>query len=206
MPASLIYRNAGLYEAVMVALYGRHYGSRYRAIADLIEAESSVLDLCCGPAVLYRRYLRAKAVRYTGLDVSEPFIEQLKRSNAEGFVWDLTSDRPLPSVDYVVMQASLYQFLPAAEAVVDRMLRAARKQVIVAEPIQNLTSSKSRLIAAFGRRFTDPGDGRSAHRFNEQTLTSFFEPYSPYIRQSFLIPGAREKVYVLDSNAHASDG
>ena len=38
-----------LRDCVMLALYGRHYGARYRAVADLIPDGSSVLDLCCGP-------------------------------------------------------------------------------------------------------------------------------------------------------------
>ena len=63
MSATVVYKSPLLYEAVMLALYGRHYFARYRAIADLIPAGSSVLDLCCGPAILYSRYLRNKNVR-----------------------------------------------------------------------------------------------------------------------------------------------
>jgi len=185
----------------MLLLYGRHYSARYQAIASLIEPNSSVLDLCCGPAVLYRRYLRQKSVRYTGLDVSEHFIQGLKVSGATGQVWDLQSDKELPHADYVVMQASLMHFLPDARPVIDRMLRAASKQVIVAEPVRNLTSSKSPLVAAVSRRLTDPGNGHSAHRFNEQSLSHFFDPYSSRVVRAFSIPGGREMVYLLKPDA-----
>ena len=77
MTTSLIYRNASVYELAMLLLYGRHYASRYRAISELIPDGSSVLDLCCGPALLYHRCLRAKDVQYTGFDINSRFIEQL---------------------------------------------------------------------------------------------------------------------------------
>lgn len=197
MSTSLIYRNSSLYELAMLALYGRHYGSRYRAIAELIPDGAGVLDLCCGPALLYHRYLRQKSVQYTGLDVNAQFIDQLTRRGASGEVWDLRSDKPLPKADYVIMQASLYHFLPDPSPVVDRMLRAARKQVMIAEPIRNLSSSDSRLLALAGKLLTNPGAGDHSQRFNEASLDQFFKRYISSVQQSFLIAGGREKMYVL---------
>lgn len=197
MSPSLIYRSSSLYELAMLGLYGRHYPSRYRAIADLIPPGSSVLDLCCGPALLYHRYLRHKAVDYTGLDVNAKFIGQLTRRGAGGQIWDLRTASPLPQADYVVMQGSLFHFLPDAAAVVDRMLRAARKRVIIAEPIRNVASSKVRLVALAGKLLTNPGVGKHSDRFNEASLDQLFSSYSSSVVQSYLIPGGREKVYVL---------
>ncbi|HSO76701.1 MAG TPA: methionine biosynthesis protein MetW [Blastocatellia bacterium] len=197
MSTSLIYRSSSLYEFAMIALYGRHYGSRYRAIADLIPRGSNVLDLCCGPALLYHRYLRHKSVQYTGLDVNAKFIEQLTSRGAGGQIWDLRNETPLPQADYVVMQGSLFHFLPNAAVVVDRMLRAARKQVVVAEPIRNMASSKVRLLALAGKLFTNPGVGNHLHRFDEASLDQLFSRYSSSIVDSRLIAGGREKMYVL---------
>jgi SAM-dependent methyltransferase len=201
LAATVLYKSALLYELLMLMLYGRHYSGRYRVIADLIPVQSSVLDLCCGPAILYHRYLRQKSVRYTGLDLSSTFIKQLHQRGAHGQVWDLQERAALPAADYVIMQASLYQFLPDPQSVVDRMLRAARKKVILAEPVRNITSSKVAPLAFFGRRFTDPGDGQSAHRFNEESLDLFFSRYASRLSKTFSIPGGREKVYVLNSNS-----
>jgi len=195
---SLIYRSASVYEFVMVLLYGRHYTSRYRAIAELIPAASSVLDLCCGPALLYHRYLRSKAVQYTGLDINANFIARLIRRGGSGQVWDLRSEDALPSADYVIMQASLYHFLPDASQVVDRMLQAARKRVIIAEPIRNLATSDSRLLSLLGRLFTNPGVGEHSLRFTEASLADFFSGYASRVVESFSIAGGREQVYVLD--------
>lgn len=198
MATSLIYRSASVYELVMVLLYGRHYTSRYRAIAELVPDGSSVLDLCCGPALLYHRYLRSKAVQYTGLDINANFIARLIRRGGSGQVWDLRSEDALPSADYVIMQASLYHFLPDASPVVDRMLQAARKRVIIAEPIRNLATSDSRLLSLLGRLFTNPGVGEHSLRFTEASLADFFSGYASRVVECFPIAGGREQVYVLD--------
>jgi len=183
----------------MRLLYGRHYRSRYFALAELIPAGASVLDLCCGPGLLYTRYLKHKSIKYVGMDVNRKFIDELTSHGGEGTVADLRSNEPLPKADYVVMQASLYHFLPDASPIVQRMLEAARERVIIAEPIQNLTSSRNPLVALAGRFLTNPGSGDQPHRFTESRLDQLLASFGPRLVQSFLIPGGREKIYVLRS-------
>ncbi|WP_327114915.1 class I SAM-dependent methyltransferase [Nocardia sp. NBC_01730] len=197
MRTSLIYRNGTVYEVLMRALYGRHYTARYRAIAELIPEGASAIDLCCGPATLYTRYLCHKSVAYTGLDLNERFVARVAAAGGRGKVWNLRSDDALPPADYVIMQASLYHFLPEPRSVIDRMLAAATKQVIVAEPVRNLATSNNPVLATIGKRFTDAGDGEQAHRFTEQTLDEFFTAYGPRVVRQSLIAGGREKLYVL---------
>ncbi|MEV0343039.1 methionine biosynthesis protein MetW [Nocardia sp. NPDC050713] len=199
MSQSLIYRNRAVYELLMRGLYGRHYAARYSAIAGLVPDGAEVVDVCCGPATLYTRYLRAKSVDYTGLDLNEGFVAGVARAGGRGLVWNMRSDTPLPEADYVIMQASLYHFLPEPGPVLDRMLAAASKAVIVAEPVRNLATSRNRILATVGRRFTNAGDGRQAHRFTEATLDEFFGRYEPRIAQRSLIAGGREKLYVLSA-------
>jgi SAM-dependent methyltransferase len=199
LTTSIIYKSAPLYELAMLVLYGRHYPSRYRAIADLIPAETSVLDLCCGPALLFDRHLRHKNVRYMGLDMNAGFIERLTRRGGSGKVWDLSQDDPLPQADFVLMQASLYHFLPDPLPIVERMLKAARRQVIIAEPVRNLTTSHSPLLAMLGRVFTKTGAGEQPRRFTEESLDKLFAVYERQVDQSFLIAGGREKVYVINT-------
>jgi SAM-dependent methyltransferase len=195
---SLVYRNAVFYESVMIGLYGRHYGARYRAIAGLIPGGSSVLELCCGPGLLHERYLRDKGVDYTGLDINHRFIARVCRRGGRGIVRDLHVDGPLPPADVVVMQASLYQFLPDAAPVVRRMLAAAREQVIIAEPVRNLSCSRFSVLAALARRQADAGQGNRPLRFTRETLAAFFEGLALRPRRLFPIPGGREVVYVFD--------
>lgn len=201
MQTSLVYRSTWLYESAMVLLYGRHYAARYHALAELVPERASVLDVCCGPGILYYRYLKQKQVDYLGIDINQGFVDRLARHGARGQVCDLRADAPLPSADYVIMQASLYQFLPDARPVVDRMLRAAHQRVIVAEPIRNLSSSGNRWLAMFGARMSDAGDGELAHRFNETTFDAFFAHYSARLESTCLIPGGREKIVVLRADA-----
>jgi len=185
----------------MRVLYGRYYASRYQEIAALIPDGVSVLELCCGPAQLYRQYLRSKNVKYTGLDINARFIKQLQNENVDGQVWDLRENKQLPAADYVLMQASLYHFLPDTRPIVDRMLEAARRKVIIAEPIRNLSSSSFALVRSIARHLTKVGDWHH-DRFTEQMLDQFFSHYQPQIDGCFLIPGGREKVYVLDKRSH----
>src|SRR5262245_3683514 len=143
MATSFVYRNAHVYELVMRLLYGRHYWDRYRAVAELIPAGASVLDVCCGPGTIYERFLRDKSVAYRGLDINPRFVQRLQRRGVVADVWDARQDRPLPIAEYVLLQASLYHFLPHANRLVDRMWQAATRQVIIAEPVRNLATSSS---------------------------------------------------------------
>lgn len=202
MKTSIIYRSPLLYESVMRVLYGRHYVARREVIANLVRPGESILDLCCGPGTLYYRHLRPMGVAYHGVDLNEQFIERLRANGAEGSVLDLRDPKvTLPAADVVIMQDALMHFLPDPAPIVDRMLAAARRKVIVAEPVRNLASSSNRLIAYIAARLSDPGTGDLTQRFNEQSLDAFFESYANAVDESFLIPGGRDKVYVLNATA-----
>lgn len=199
MSTSLIYKNALIYESLMLLLYGPAYFKRYAQMAALIPEGATVTDLCCGPATLFHRHLKAKQVNYTGLDINPTFASDLSTKGGTGLQWDMAENKPYPKADYVLMQASLYHFLPDPRPIVDRMLAAAGKQVIIAEPIRNMTDSSNPLFACLGRKFTNPGTGKQAHRFNETMLDLFFEPYrqAGYVETARLIAGGREKLYIL---------
>jgi SAM-dependent methyltransferase len=196
---SLIYRNRTTYDILMRALYGRHYAARFRAIAKLVPDGADVVDLCCGPATLYTRYLRDKSVDYLGLDLNDGFIARLNDAGGRGEVRDLHADTRLPEADVVIMQASLYHFLPEPRPVIDRMLAAALSQVIITEPIRNMATSDNWVLATLGRRLTNAGDGAQAHRFTEATLDELFRDYAPRVVRQSLVAGGREKLYVLSA-------
>lgn len=200
MSTSLVYRSATGYELAMRALYGRHYAARLTAVADHVPPDSSVLELCAGPGALYRRRLRGHTRAYTGVEINPRFVNRLRRMGASALQLDVSCAAELPAADVVVMQASLYHFLPEAAAVVDKMLAAARLRVIVAEPVRNLANSRLPLLAALGRRATDPGAGDDGHeqRFDEPALDRLMARYAGAVIAAFTIPGGREKVFVLD--------
>lgn len=201
MSASLIYRSSVGYELLMLALYGRHYSGRMRAVAQQVPTGASVLELCCGPGTLYLRYLRGRVSGYVGVDVNRRFVERLVRRGVAANRLDLaTGDEPFPAADVVILQASLYHFLPAPERILDRMLAAAQDRVVVSEPVRNLASSDLPIVSRIGRHAADPGVGGHAQRFTEETLAGLMARYREQVLKSFLIPGGRERVYVLAAN------
>jgi SAM-dependent methyltransferase len=194
----VIYRSARGYELLIRVLYGRHYSARMRVLAEQVPRGASVLELCCGPGTLYLHHLSDRAGGYVGVDVNRRFVAQLRRRGIDARLLDLNSDaEPLPRADAVLMQASLYHFLPDASRIVDRMLAAARERVIISEPIRNLAASTVPGVARLGARAADPGVGGHAGRFTEATLDQLMDRYPGQAVAVFKIPGGREKVYVL---------
>ena len=191
----------------MRVLYGRYYAARDAAVAAHVPDGASVLELCCGPARLYERELRGRIGPYVALDASERFVARLRRRGVDARRADVATAE-LPVADVVVMQASLYHFLPAADAIVRRMRAAARASVIVAEPVRNLASSRLGLVARLGarrrrdrRRRAGPAlrrrlAGRAHARPEFAGAVAFHAP----------IPGGREHLYVLTGAAAPAAG
>jgi SAM-dependent methyltransferase len=203
METKLIYRNIALYDLIMRLLYRRSYFARHEMVADFIPRGASVLDLCCGSALLYRGYLNRKSVKYLGLDSSPFFVEALNKRGIPALVWDLRSEKPLPRADYVVLQGGLLFFLPDPTAFIQRMLAAAENQVIIMEPIRNLSTSRFPLLAKVATRLSGGGEDDAPSRFNEETLDRVFENLP--VKQKFKIPSGRDKVYVLENRLTSAD-
>jgi SAM-dependent methyltransferase len=195
---TLVYRSARGYELLMRVLYGRHYAARMRAVADQVPDGASVLECCCGPGTLYLRHLRGRTSAYVGIDVNRRFVARLRRRGVDARRLDLAAEHvELPRADVVILQASLYHFLPDAGRMLERMLAAAVERVIVSEPVRNLASSRVAVIARLGARATDPGVGGHDQRFTEESLAALMARYRERVLTAFPIPGGREMVYVL---------
>jgi len=108
---SSIYANEQLYRAIMRILYGRNFHARYRALAEEIPPRATVVDLCAGDCYLYRKFLRAQAVDYLGLDQSPALVRAAQQAGVQARQFNVWRDE-IPPTGIVVMQASLYQFLP----------------------------------------------------------------------------------------------
>jgi SAM-dependent methyltransferase len=184
----------------MRVLYGRYYAARDAAVAAHIPDGASVLELCCGPARLYLRELRGRAGPYVGIDASELFVDRLRRRGVDARCADVaTAD--LPRADVVVMQASLYHFLPAADAMVGRMRAAAITSVVVSEPVRNLASSRLGVVARIGAGGAATAQGAQAQRFDAASLRALMEGFGDAVLSHEAIPGGREHVYVLSGTA-----
>ena len=201
---SLVYRSAWGYGLAMRVLYGRYYAARDAAVAAHVPDGASVLDLCCGPARLYERELRGRVGSYVALDASERFVARLRRRGVDARRADVATAE-LPVADVVVMQASLYHFLPSAEAMVRRMRAAARGSVIIAEPVRNLASSRLGLVARLGAGAAATTEGAQPQRFDAESLRALLRgpQFAGAVVFQAPIPGGREHLYVLSGAAGA---
>jgi SAM-dependent methyltransferase len=199
---SLVYRSAWGYGLAMRVLYGRYYAARDAAVAAHVPDGTSVLELCCGPARLYERELRGRVGSYVALDASERFVARLRRRGVDARRADVATAE-LPVADVVVMQASLYHFLPSAEAMVQRMRAAARGSVIIAEPVRNLASSRLGLVARLGAGAAATAEGAQAQRFDADSLAALLRGPALAGAVTFHAPiaGGREHLYVLRGTA-----
>ena len=170
MSAPLLYRDGRLYRGVLRLLYGDALAARERVVASLVRPDAEVVDVCCGDASIARR-LPTRA--YVGVDASEPFVRALQRRGLGAVLLDVARDEP-PRGDVVLMLGALYQFLPDVDAVVERLRRAARERVVVAEPHVNLASNRRGWVRALARLATGSGDGSSPVRFTPESLRALF--------------------------------
>jgi SAM-dependent methyltransferase len=200
LPESLIYRSAWGYGLTMRILYGRYYGARDAAVATHVPDGASVLELCCGPARLYRNELHGRVGSYIAIDLNAGFVDRLRLRGVDARQADVaTAD--LPIADVVLMQASLYHFLPDAEPMVRRMLAAARERVVISEPVRNLAQSRVAIVARLASAGTATAGGAQAQRFDDASLGTLMERFGETILTSQPVPGGREHVYVLSGAA-----
>jgi len=195
---SLLYKNAFIYESFMRLLYGKHYKARYISVGEEIPDGVKVLDVCCGPCALYTLALRGRA-DYRGIDINQQFIENAAKLSVTVLPLDIRAE-PLPDADYVVMQGSLYQFVPRQKEIVDKLLSGSSDKVIISEPVRNLSNSRNPLISAIARHSTDPGTGHKEERFTEESFRAFFTAnYSERIEKFKFVPGGRDFIVVLNA-------
>jgi glycosyltransferase involved in cell wall biosynthesis len=172
---SPIYWTGHGYDLVMRLLYGQQLQSTYGAVAAQIPDGASVVDLCCGTARLYQDFLRSRGCTYLGLDYNADFVMHARHRGVDARWLNLLKD-PVPAGDYVVMCSSLYHFGGEVDRIVGQMRRAARRGVVISEPVRNLSTAPfvGRLAGPrVGRRvgrllasLTDPGVGSHTMRFD----------------------------------------
>lgn len=179
----------------MKLLYGKYFEARYQAIADLIPKNATVVDVCAGDAYLYRHYLKAKDITYTGLDINPVFVRAGKRNNISFIQHDLFRDN-IPSAEYVVIQASLYQFMPQEISVINKLMDAAQHALIIAEPVRNLSESGNSFIKLVAKYSANPGKNHPTNRFNQETLSACFRKFKE-LKDVKTIDGGREMIGIF---------
>jgi trans-aconitate methyltransferase len=150
----------------MRLLHGGGFQARYQEIARLIPSGVTMIDLCCGDAYLYRKYLAGR-VDYLGIDNNSIFINWLKRRGINCRRLDVMRD-DIGQADYLVLQASLHQFIPNHRELLIKALRAAKKRVIISEPKYNLADHPNFLIRTAAQILT------SRHRFSRDAIVDLY--------------------------------
>ena len=172
-----------------------NYTARYKAISKLIDDNSSVLDVCCGDSKLYY-FLKQKNVNYTGLDFNPTFVNNSKRRGIDARIFNLNTDK-LPQSEFVVFQASLYQFIPNHSSILKKLFDAADRYLIISEPVRNYAQSNKKIISFIGKILNNPGDSIKTHRFSLQTLKDALAPYKSYIINESILKGNIECLIVI---------
>jgi len=196
---SITYRSPRLYQAAMRPLYRGCYDARYEAIVEEVPEGAEVLDVCCGDALLYEKWLKKKNARYIGLDINPAFIAAAARGGIDARFFDVERGTDLPRAEYVVMQGSLYQFIPGAEAMVARLVSAARRRVIITEAVRNIGESGNPALKRFAEKMTNPGTGPKTERFDRESLGILMAKFKVLKKEE--ICGGREMLYVIEGAA-----
>ncbi len=202
---SPFYRHKALYELLIRLLYRSNYDNKYSSIAKLVPKGSSVTELCCGPAILYKKYLYNHVNSYYGVDVNKGFISELRKLGGNGEVADLRNlEYDIPKAEVLLIQSSLYHFIPDNGAIdlLRRMVSASSGIVIISEPILNLTNGSSPFLSWLSKVLGDPGTGPGhENRFDEQSLDLLFEQLGEFVIDNFKVADGKEKVYILKGKA-----
>lgn len=178
----------------MRVLYGKNFRSRYETVAAMIPEGASVIDVCCGDCYIYG-FLKKKHVDYLGLDVQPGFVNHAVKKGIRAVTFDIKKTIPQPA-DYVLMQGSLYQFIPDHEDMMGRLFAAAKKAVIISEPVANIASCRNPLAKLLARLATRVGGNDFPDRFTKADLEKLF--YGHGVGHIKEINGGRELIGVFN--------
>jgi hypothetical protein len=92
------------------------------------------------------------------------------------------------------MQASLYQFHDIAGALLPRLWAAARRQLVIAEPVRNLAQSRVAPVRWLGRALTQTPDRVHTFRYTEALLLDLYRRCKVPVSRLDRTPGGREVI------------
>lgn len=194
-----IYRFPILYRLAMRVGYGPDYTARCALVADLVADHigqpGDVLELCCGDLELHRHLAsRGLAGSYFGLDRAPAMLRRARHRGVDVRAFDVRAGGALPMAGAVIMQASLYQFHDIADTLLPRLWDAARRILVVAEPVRNVSQSRLRAGRLVARILTRTDDRVHTFRYTEATLLDLYRRCGIPVSRVDRTPGGREVV------------
>lgn len=190
----LIYRHVLFYRLTMFLLYRTNYKKKYEAVAAEVEPGSTVVDLCCGECKIAPLLLK-KSCKYIGLDINHRFVEYAQERGYDVRHFDVRT-LDIPEGDVICIQSALYHFIPNDRALVEAMLKRARKKVIISEAVDNFNLADKSFSARFGRWVTRVNGESFYHRFTESSLLDLVSNIPGVTMKKMRV--ARELVVVLE--------
>ena len=176
MKTGFTYWHPVIYRSIMHILYGSGFYSRYEAILDLLPEGADVIDVCCGDCYI-DRFLAKKNINYLGLDLNSRFIEHALKKGIKARLFNIENST-VPRAEYIIMQGSLYQFMPRYRLIIDKLIFAADKAVIISEPITNVASCKNSMTAYLAMLATRVNGNNFFNRFTKEGLLDLFREYN----------------------------
>jgi len=191
-----VYQVPALYRLLMRVGYGPDYAARYALVADRIGEPDDVLEVCCGHLGLYRHLARRGLVRsYAGLEQAPAMLRLARRRGLDVRAFDVRAGGALPAAGTVIMQASLYQFHDIADTLLPRLWAAARRLLLIAEPVRNLSQSRFAVARWAARELTRTSDSRThTFRYTEASLLELYRRCAVPVSRLDRTPGGREIV------------
>lgn len=176
MKTGFIYWHPMIYHNIMHILYGDGFYSRYEAILDMLPEGANVIDVCCGDCYI-AKFLARKNINYIGMDLNPRFIEHALRRGIKARLFNI-KDSIVPRSEYIIMQGSLYQFMPSHRLIIDKLISAADKAVIISEPITNVASCKNSMTTYLAMLATRVNGNNFFSRFTKDELLDLFKEYN----------------------------
>lgn len=180
---SITYWNRFIYRSLMKLSYQNKFRKRYEILSSLFEENCSIVELCCGDCNLYLNYLKEKRIQYMGVDINHSFVTFARKMGIDARTLNIICDE-IPRGDILLMHAGLYQFIPNERRMLDRILAASRRKVVIAEPVINRSHQNSLIISKISAFLSNPGTGSARDRFNPesfQTLCGSYKEFSHFV-------------------------
>jgi len=157
----------------MCILYLGKYKKRFCKINELIKPDTnSVVELCFGD-ICIAEHCQKIGINWKGYDINPLFVKNAINAGHNAIVKDIETFDNFDTCDTCVMMGSLYHFKDKSADIVNRMI-AVSKQVIISEPIKNLSLAKG-VIGYIARKSASVGKGSEEFRFNETTFLAMLD-------------------------------
>ena len=138
------YRNAFVYNFLMLLKYRNNQNLRYKIVAEYIKPGDSVIDFCSGDGGLKK--LLPYGCSYAGIEASPEFAAVLSKKNIKCHMVNLHNGLSISNLesDICVMLISLCQFRSTSvDSLLDSLKTVARRVVILEKVAKKKVSEES---------------------------------------------------------------